>query len=308
MDQALRSFHELALLEASRLEEQGDMAGAWTWYHAALRATYHMGLRGTVFVRIRAEGRNGLIRRRVSTWAADPRTTPAFIRRALDDVVACGVFTPSDPYTIKVGYPWDETALDSPDNPGRQLRIEKLTANLGSLAYQLDPDQIRALADAWRFWRREPERGRRVMRLAIANWLAYYDLPPDRRPRPDPDVSGPFEFYAFGPDAPANARALSPADLDRWLKTSYDAQEMLRSWVLQLRPLRLRERANHRALVVFLASELYHRDHGNDPPSDEALVGPYLESLPDDGLGEAGHESTPEVRQAPGTRGSTERE
>ena len=83
---------------------------------------------------------------------------------------------------------------------------------------------------------------------------------------------------------------------------------MLRSWDLQLRPLRLRERANHRALVVFLASELYHRDHGNDPPSDEALVGPYLESLPDDGLEEAGHESTPEVRQAPGTRRSTERE
>ena len=83
---------------------------------------------------------------------------------------------------------------------------------------------------------------------------------------------------------------------------------MLRSWNLQLRPLRLRERANHRALVVLLASELYRRDHGNDPPSDEALVGPYLESLPDDDLGEAGHESTPEVRQAPGTQGSTEPE
>ena len=217
---ALRSFHELALLEASRLEEQGDMAGAWTWYRAALRATDHVSLRGTVFMRIRAAGRNGLIRRRVSTWAADPRTTPALIRRALDDVVACGVFTPSDPYTIKVGYPWDEIELDSPDNPGRQLLFLRLNANLGSLAYQLDSDQVRALADAWRFWRREPERGRRVMRLAIANWLAYYDLPPDRRPQPDPEVSGPFEFYAFGPDAPANARALSPGALDRWLKTS----------------------------------------------------------------------------------------
>ena len=36
--QALRSFHELALLEASRLEERGDMAGAWGWYRAALRS------------------------------------------------------------------------------------------------------------------------------------------------------------------------------------------------------------------------------------------------------------------------------
>ena len=42
--QALRSFHALALLEASRLEEQGDMAGAWGWYRAALRAIHHVGL------------------------------------------------------------------------------------------------------------------------------------------------------------------------------------------------------------------------------------------------------------------------
>ena len=59
---------------------------------------------------------------------------------------------------------------------------------------------------------------------------------------------------------------------------------MLRGW--DLRTVRLRERANHRALVVLLAGELYRRDHGTDPPSDEALVGPYLKELPDDGLGD----------------------
>ncbi len=32
MTEALSSFQRLALLEASRLEEQGDMAGAWSWY------------------------------------------------------------------------------------------------------------------------------------------------------------------------------------------------------------------------------------------------------------------------------------
>ena len=41
------------------------------------------------------------------------------------------------------------------------------------------------------------------------------------------------------------------------------------------------------ALVILLASQLYRRDHGTDPPSDEALVGPYLKELPDDGSGEA---------------------
>jgi hypothetical protein len=39
--------------------------------------------------------------------------------------------------------------------------------------------------------------------------------------------------------------------------------------------------------VVLLASALYRRDHGTDPPSEQALVGPYLKELPDDGTGEA---------------------
>jgi hypothetical protein len=33
-----------------------------------------------------------------------------------------------------------------------------------------------------------------------------------------------------------------------------------------------------------LAAELYHRERGSWPPSDEALAGTYLKSLPDDGL------------------------
>jgi hypothetical protein len=37
-------------------------------------------------------------------------------------------------------------------------------------------------------------------------------------------------------------------------------------------------------LVILLAGQLYRRDHGTDPPSDEALVGQYLKELPDDGL------------------------
>ena len=53
-----------------------------------------------------------------------------------------------------------------------------------------------------------------------------------------------------------------------------------------------KERANHRALVTLLAGELYRRDRGTYPPTDEALVGPYLKELPDDGSGD--------TRDAPG--------
>jgi len=38
----------------------------------------------------------------------------------------------------------------------------------------------------------------------------------------------------------------------------------------------------HRELVIMLATEIYHRERGSPPPSEEALVGTYLKSLPDD--------------------------
>jgi hypothetical protein len=293
MTQALRFFQALALLEASRLEEQGDMSGAWAWYRAALRATHHLSLRGTVSRRMSAGRWHSEIRGRILGWTADPRTTPEMIRRALDDALACGAFTPSDSYTLTLEYPLDVIMLDRPENPGRQLLVVKLTAKLSSQTYQPDSDQIKALADAWRFWRREPERSRRMMALAFANWIAYYDLPPDRRPEPDPNATGPIALYALGPEAPAKARALAPEAFDRWLSTADDAREMLDFWQVYGRPLGARERAGHRELVILLASELYRRDHGTYSPSDEALVGTYLKSLPEEGAGQATARKSP---------------
>jgi hypothetical protein len=303
---ALRSLHVLARLEGTRLEHQGDMAGAWGWYRAALRATYHMCLRGSVGMRMNAQVAHGELREQVTQWAADPRTTPAMIRQALDDAIACEAFTPSDSYTLKAEYPEIERMLDNPNNPGRYAPFLRLRRTLRLTAYLLTPEQLEAIADVWRWWRREPERSRRVLRLAFANWLAYEDLPPDRRPSPSPGISGPYDFYDLGPDAPAKARALSPAALDHWLASSSDAFELMRGWRIQA--LRVSERAGHRALVVLLASELYRRDHrGDNPPSDEALVGPYLKTLPDDGTGR--DETAPSGGgAAPGVPGSTGQE
>jgi hypothetical protein len=281
---ALRSLHLLALLEASRLEARGDMAEAWGWYRTAMRASYHFGLRGGQFHRFIADRWRGELFTRLTAWSADRRTTPAMVRRALDEVMACQGLAPSDTYTIKADYPYVLQLLDSAQNPGRELPLKQLHDLFGSPEYQLNPEQIQAIVDAWRFWRREPERSRRVIRLAFANWLAYYDLPPDRRPPPDPDVPGPLQFYAFGPEAPANARALSPRALDRWLETTVDATPILRE--SNAEGIRTKEARGYYPLVILLASELYRRDHGTDPPSDEALVGPYLDKLPDDGLGD----------------------
>jgi hypothetical protein len=61
-----------------------------------------------------------------------------------------------------------------------------------------------------------------------------------------------------------------------WLNSTWSAREILRGW--DLRRIQAREQANHRAILVLLASELYRREKGSDPPSEDALEGTCLEN------------------------------
>jgi hypothetical protein len=276
MHAPLQFFEMLAILEGSRLEEQGDMEGAWGWYRAVLRTIGHVGMHGTVYRRSIAQQWHNELRDRLTVWAADPRTTPTLLRNALDDVDACESLAPSEPYTLKAEYLDVDRLLEMPE-------ISELS--LGSWASAIAPtdilprEQVMRICDVWRSWLGEPERSRRVMRLAIANWLAYHDLPPADRPPADPKTAGPADFfYPLGPNAPANVRAVSPRALAGWLRSTFDANVLFGSW--GWKAVRGAERSNHRALLILLGQELYRRDHGDLPPTPESLVGPYLKSLP----------------------------
>lgn len=291
---ALKMFRSLALLEASRLEDAGDMAGAWVWYRAALRSASHIGMHGTSFERrIASSARQG-IHKRLAPWAADTRTTPAMLRRAIDETIADDALSPSDVDTLKADYQSVEKYVGDPQHGiargGLVWEIQGI--HPFSSSYQINEELAGTIADAWRCWRREEERSRRVFRLVVANWLAYEGLPPGRRPPPGAGLSGPFDFYAFGPEAPSQAHALSPGAIERWLMTTSDALAILQDWKLgNVRP---REQATRRALFVLLAGQLYRRDHGTDPPADEALVGPYLKELPGVGSGDPTGAKTPD--------------
>jgi hypothetical protein len=273
---SLWSLRLIALLEASRLEERGDMAGAWGWYRALLRTTHHIGMHSAV------ERRNMILRwhrdlrDRLMTWADDPRTSPALLRRALDDVVACEALSPSERDSLMAGYVEVSWLLDGLSNPGRNVPRARFQ-RFWNPDYQLNPEQMQMIWDTWRFWRREPERSRRVVRLVTANWMTYLGLPAGERPKPDPDVAS-LDLYSFGPQLQAQSRALSPEVLGRWFDTAHDAQQVLR--FLDGSGVQTVEQANHADLLILLATELYHRDHGTDPPTPQALVGPYLKSLP----------------------------
>ena len=112
-------YVELSWLEASRLEEVGEMASAWDWYRAALRAAYHVGQRGSWYDRFWANARRRETSSRIETWAADPRTTPKILRRALDDVLTCEPLVPSESDSLRADYAFVESYLKDSGNPGR---------------------------------------------------------------------------------------------------------------------------------------------------------------------------------------------
>ena len=268
----------LALLEGSRLEEKGDMAGAWGWYRAVLRTIHHVGRHGTVERRAIAQGWYNDLLARLGTWSADPRTAPALLRRALDDAVACESLAPSEAYTLKAEYLDVDRLLEAPDAP-TVLPPGSWSAPIPSLAFSLTREQTEALYETWRRWRREPERSRRAIRLAIANWVAFEESPPASRPKAAPVPWLTFAFHPLGPDAPTRARALSPRALAGWLRSTIDANFFLGSWGWSA--VRATEQSNRRKLLILLAGELFRRDHGSDPTSSESLVGPYLKTLPE---------------------------
>ena len=237
---------------------------------------HHVGMHGDVYRRNMIQRWHTDLRNRLLVWANDRRTTPELIRRAIDDVSACETLPRSERDSLKSGYIAASALLASPGNPGRDVPLTRFR-RFWNPDYQLNPEQIDAIWNAWRFIRREPERSRRVIRLLTANWLAYLDLPAGSRPKPDPRVAT-FDFYSLGPQAPAQARAQSAEAMDIWFDTAYDAQQVLR--YLDGSGIQTVERANHADFLVLLGNELYHRDHGVDPPTAEALVGPYLKSLP----------------------------
>jgi hypothetical protein len=282
-------FVWLAMLEASRLEEQGDMAAAWGWYRVVLRTRAHISHRGIVFERFIVNRMCTVLEPRIAAWAGDRRTDAPLLRRALDDVRAAKPTAEWDSFSLKLDYLRTMHELQRPDAWVQHGAEEDRSIRIAD--EPLPPAVVLSIYAARRFILNEPERSRRVLRLAFANWLAHCSetRPANRRPAVratfglDQRNSSMF-FYSVAPDGPAGARSLAPQDLASWLISTRDAKVLLMQWAWP--SIRITERREHSALVVLLAQELYRRERGSVPPSEDALVGPYLDHLPDDGSSE----------------------
>ena len=288
----------MTLMEGRLREERGDMAGAWDCYRAVLRMTVHVRRRERLKDRARVTLWLPTLQKHLATWAADPRTTIHQVRRALEEVVECRPMPEWDAFTLKIEYLDLMRFLDRRFVPPREQIEEEWTYRLGEM--QLPVDLALGLYQVKRGLAREPERSRRVIRLLFANWLAHVEHPGQRKPAARArfhiaKLTNGVLLYQVSPDAPADARALSPREVASWLVTTNDAKLAFRYGFLAWPNVRRREQRSYRELLVLLAGEIYRRERGALPPSDEALVGTYLKSLPDDGSADLADEMTPTV-------------
>lgn len=270
--QELRDFARIAVLEASRLRDEGDLEGAWALYRGVLRASRHVGTRGSAIQGLIGMAMARYASEAVLSWAGDPRVDPGLLRRALEDVREADAMTRPTSEWVKVEYLIVRNSLLSPAITGRELELQ------GQVSTR-EIDHLPGAARLEWFLKREPERSLRLVRLIYANWLSQIDRPPPLR---SPIVKFPegLEVYDVGPSAPPGARALPPAELAAWFGSTRLTREYMPA-IGNLQGALDGDRRVLGSLTVSLAELLYEREHGKPPATLGALVGPYLDRLPE---------------------------
>jgi hypothetical protein len=266
--QQLRDFSRLAALEGSRLEQAGDVAGAWDLYRAMLRSSRHVGRHGCIIQRLVGVAIHGVSASGLMQLADDPRIDAATLRSTLREAVALDRTTDPPSVSIKFEYLSIMRFLDDPEPFLRKYNPEMFAGDAEHW-YRNLPKYREA---EW-FLLREPERSRRLARLCFANLLAHCDKPASARP---PIAAGELGLFQDRPES----GPVSREELERWSKTTRIFRVVYPAIFNALHAYD-RERASNSALVLHLAEQIYIRERGRPPKALGELIGPDLPALPD---------------------------
>jgi hypothetical protein len=267
-----RTLVALVLLKASQLADAGDVADAWTWYRASLRASRHLGMHGGGVERLVGTDLYRLARDPILHWAARPEVTAPELRQALEDVLAIDAMTAPISRTLKVEY---LSVRHSIPQVLKNLKTEH-------------PFVAVATRESGR-----PEKMLRVANLYFANWLANSERPrSQRRPMNDKKVG------LFEPD-PGSPQLPPPRVLKKLVAMQLSGLEA-NMGVIRIPPVDYalpgmmflfdsvdQDRVNRAAVIVGLALQLHFRERSRFPQALSKLVkAGYLRSIPLDPFGQ----------------------
>ncbi len=288
-------LHWLGERAATRLEKEGDLAGAWTWHNAALRYSRHVGMRTIFADRLQAVALHREACDRVVNWASNDRVDAALLRRALADALAAGTMVPLLSDAVKADYLEAMLLLDHPPLslvnqvledfkrsaeralPDPPLPRKRSHFGRGNDGFENDGDRFQRYlpnlpARATYYLNGDPERSKRLVRQVYANWLVHCDEPISMQSRTVTDLN-------LFSGAAITRGMLPAAELASELDRAGPARHVLPCWT-ELQKHLEDERSRQARLVVTLAGELYLRERGKRPASPKDLVGPYLTELP----------------------------
>jgi hypothetical protein len=266
--QTLRPYTRLALLEGSRLEQSGDLAGAWRMYRATLRASRHVARHGGTNQRLIGHAILTKAAQNIETWIDRPGMTPELIRRAIGDVEACRAMTSPASEAVRAEYFSTRDLVNDTDG----------WANLSDSGPYSRTNWLNQFGGgrwARRFVRNDPERSARVLRLIAAGYLAQCDRPPALRPKL---VYPNWMIYDHDKLTPQAVREISPEALEAWTRDSIlyaigPFSNMLQSR-LDTEPGLLEN------LALTMAERAFAIERGRPPRTYGELLGPYLRTLP----------------------------
>jgi hypothetical protein len=278
-------WSRLALLQASRLEADGNVDKAWRWHLARIRFALQNNRRGSLIERWSSSFAFSQIISRTQAWADQPGVTVAGLRDAISDLEAVDSLYPKRSDSLKAQYLWFVEMLDN-----AHIRLEQDEPNAANGPTRSFPVPIPLRPLFWNaelYLKAEPERSRRVLRLIFANSLPQADKPPRDRTKivsTDPLV---FEFEP-GQTPPISAESLVAQIQSAPLIKAYRDMGKGRGFTVStlddwptLFDTDRRAVAN---LIVTLASRMYEIETGTWPASPELLVGKAIAKLPDDYL------------------------
>ncbi len=263
--QKMREFSRLVQLRAAKELHDGNVEAAWKWLRAEYRSSRHSGQHGVVVERYVGLAIHSVVSQKLMAWAEDPRVDAEQLRTAL----------------TALDHDWSLTAPQSVSLKSEYLVMRELIDRLGH-----DRDAFQKMgatdqpAGPFPFLLGEPEYSQRACRLVFENLLAHIDKPLRDRPK----RVGIFKLFE---PTPGTVPPITPEKLNdavfapsyvRLLLPAMDSVDL----AVQ------REAARQAALMLALASQLYHRQHGDWPAKLEDLMPDILPKLPADPFGKSG--------------------
>jgi hypothetical protein len=284
----LANWLTFALLEASRLEDEGDFAGAWRWHKARLRLALLVGREGGLSDRSGMLFNLHRIVARAQAWAEGTNVTVPLLRQAITDVEVMAALHGNASNVLKREYLQCVSEISALPGVFEDTELERLGFDTAAVGERYIPPYLfrKAHRQLDLLLNVEPERSRRLARLVWANWLAQADKPASDRTKivstyplvfeADPGTSPPVASARLAQLAAAAPLLTITRGGPKPPRKGWPARDNWPDVVAWDRRVRA-------GLIVGLAIRIYGLENdGKEPATSQALVGKILPKLPDD--------------------------